>query len=707
MQTNDSLPKDFTDAFVEGFINETKDHLDSINNHIINLKTSPKDKESLQALLRDVHTIKGTSRMMGFNRIEQLSHGIEDVFKGIREEKYEITDQIVRLTFATIDCINNAISRIKKDGNDEINIESFLEAYRKASGGLFFNVENLEKEAKGISVQSSDGQDNEDFDIENLENIRSIRIDIDRINEIIKSFDNIIIRQFRFKHQLEQFERRLSTLETSGIRKIPKQLTEDLMLTEDAIFKTQHQLLNLRMMPLEIIMAPLKREIQKDSIMLEKNVVFDVPSTDFMLDKIILEQLKEILLHLVRNCLDHGIENEEERTALGKNPQGKISIIASSISNYIVINVSDDGRGIQYEKIRQKAQLLNPSQAQEIQAMSEKDLQQYIFMSGFTTKENATEISGRGVGLDIVRTDMEKIKGKIRINSTEGKGTSFELTIPLSLATQQGLFIISSGMKFLVPSHYIQKIMDYSSAVFMTMQGQRFISVGNQLIPIYYLSTILGSTSSENCTSVIIVEYLETLMAIAVESIKQYENVVVNPLPPLMENMTSLQGVVYDEDYAIISILNIPVIMQKMRKLVAYDIHKYEIKNEETLYKVLIVDDSSTTRQIEKTIFEVEGYLVDTATDGIDALEKLNDKHYDIIVTDISMPRMDGAILLSNIRRIPQYENIPVIVVSGAYDEQQEKMMMDSGAQMFIVKSEFERGNLMKGVRELLKGGTL
>ena len=223
-----------------------------------------------------------------------------------------------------------------------------------------------------------------------------------------------MIKQFRLKHQIELLEKRLANRNSGRIYEIPHQLHEDLAATENAIFETQHQIFALRMLPLEMVLAPLKKEITKEAMNLAKNIIVDIPETTFMLDKVILEQLRTVLLHLVRNCLDHGIEDEETRAALGKNAQGLISIHAKQVSNRIIITVMDAGCGIQYDKIREKAIQLNPNHKSEIEAMPDRELQQYIFLPGFSTSSKATEISGRGIGLDVLRNAMEKIKEKIR-----------------------------------------------------------------------------------------------------------------------------------------------------------------------------------------------------------------------------------------------------------------------------------------------------
>lgn len=686
-----------TAEFVEGFAAETNEHLDSINDGIIAFKKNPQDNEILAMILRELHTIKGTGRMMGFPNIEAISHAIEDVFKGIRDNRYQLTDRVVELTFVASDLLKETLKIIKNTGTDNLDISAYLELCEKASQGLFFSVDELKlKKGEGGSLQEGENSEENEG---SLENITSIRIELNRINEIIRSFDNLIIRQFRFKNQLEKFEAKLAAL---GGTELPKQLKEELLLTETAIFDTQHQLLNLRMLPLNMVLNPLRKEVEMDAMRLSKNIDFDIPSTDFMLDKAILEKLKEILLHLVRNSIDHGIETPQERKEKGKSEKGKISISSQQISNHIKITVSDDGRGIQSEKVREKAIKLFPEQRDEIEKMNEKELQQYLFISGFSTNDNPNALSGRGVGMDVVRTNMEKIKGRIHIKSAKDQGTSFELTIPLSLATQQGLFVHTGDMKLMIPSHCIVEVLDVDVDAFTTLQNQTFVSMYGRLIPVYHLSSITGTEKNDAAHSLIIVEYLETRIGIIVDSIDQYENVVVNPLPKIFGKMEALQGVVYDENYAIIPILNISDIIRRLKGLLAYDVKKYQSKNRHKVYTVLIADDSPTTRQIEQTIFETSGYKVVTAVDGIEALEKLRTLKIDAVITDIKMPRMDGYVLLENMRRLDDYANTPVIVVSGVYDPETKEKFLSAGASAFIVKSEFQRGNLLQAAKELI-----
>lgn len=681
------------ESFVSEFIEETSENLDTINSAIIMLKDNPEDKESLTVILRNLHTIKGTARMLSYPEIETVSHGLEDVFKGMREEKITLNDRIVQLTFKTTDIIKSLLDKIAKGKKNKYDIAKVSEVLAKAAGGLFFNPDDLTKNNSEPSTKDSSAT------VEDLGSITSIRIPIEKVNDILKSFDEIITRQFSFKKQLDDLCAKNPDMRMADF---PNQMKEDVMRVEEAVLRTQHQILNLRMLPLELILTPLKKQIESEAIRSGKGIKFDIPPVSFMLDKFILEHLQDILLHLVRNSIDHGIESKEQRKQTGKDEIGTISITVKQISNHLSIKVSDDGKGIDFEKVRQKALKLFPKDTSRIKKAGQSDLQHFIYSPGFSTLDKPTLLSGRGMGLDIVRASVEKIKGKLKLQSEKGKGTSFELTIPLTVATQEGLFICSGKMKFMLPSEYVIEIEDMETVPKTIIQDQTYIKLNDNLIPVYNLASILGNQITAESMQVIVMEYLDTKIGMLVDSIEQYENLVTTPLPKILQSMKPLTGIVFDENYSIIPILNVSDIMQRLRKLVSYDLKKSRIKAIKKTYTVLVVDDSNTTREIESSIFESAGYDVLTAEDGVVALDILNEKHIDAVVTDIAMPRMDGNMLLNNIRRQEQYNNIPVIIVSGAYDPEAKKQFIDAGAQAFIIKSEFQRGNLLQAVEELL-----
>lgn len=638
--------------------------------------------------------------MLGYQTLEKISHGLEDVLKAVADKRLELSGVIVGLTLLTLDMIDTCLKKVKVQQDDDIPVSNFLTAFSSVLKGGSFERHLLEKDIRNESAENQNKEN--DFSVDD---VQSIRIKIEKINSIIDSYDGLIIREFKLKQTLDLL--RQEEIESKNLRlgAIRNNFESDLQQLESRLFDVQNEIMNLRMLPLEMILQPLKRTIESDAIALNKQVRFDIPVKDISMDKMILEHLSDILLHLLRNALDHGIESAEERVKLGKDPTGTIKVNINSTANHLEMVIEDDGQGIDYEKVRSKALERYPDRTAEIQNMNENDLSPFLFMSGFSTNSTVNSLSGRGVGLDVVRTNMEKIKGKITLHSEKGKGTAFTLSFPASLASLQGMFIQSSNMKFLIPAQYISEVTQNSEKDTLVLQDQRFLKLRDKIIPLYNLSSILKdskATNDKSKSTIIIVEYLGKETGIEVDNVQNYVSLVVKPLPDLLKNVKALQGVVFDENYSIVPILNIPEILIKVRGLLNYELKKFEVKSQKRDYNILIVDDSYTTRQIEQTILSMENYIVDTAVDGIDALNKLKNKKFDVIVTDIKMPRMDGCVLIENIRRQELNKDTPIIVVSSVYETETRERFMNSGANAFIVKSDFERGNLVSTVKELL-----
>ncbi len=689
-------------VFVTDYIEEANEHSVSIHNNILKLKETPDDEELLNDILRELHTIKGTSRMLGFSTVEKLAHGLEDVLKAVSEKRLEFSEVITGLTLLTLEMMDTCFSEIKKSMSDDLPVTNFLNAYSSVLKGMAFDRKSLQME---IERFEPDAEDEEKNGI-SLDDVKSIRIKIEKINTIIDSYDSLIIREFKLKKTLELLREEEIRTGNPRLKRIRNNFKNDLDQLESRLFEVQDEIFNLRMLPLEIILEPLKRTIEKDAMDCGKEVRFEIPAKNVSLDKVVLEQLSDILLHLLRNALDHGIESSEERKNQGKNPVGTIRVTTESTATHLEMVIQDDGRGIDYEKVRERAIHRYPNREEEIKNMNENDLSSFLFVPGFSTTESVNALSGRGIGLDVVRTNMEKIKGKINFQTEKGKGTSFILSFPLSLASLQGMFVKSGGMKFLVPAQYISEITQCDEDDNINLQNRKLIQLRDTLLPVYNLSSILKPSKpadrKNKKQTIIVVEYLGKKTGIEVETVQNYVSLVVKPLPPLLKNIRALQGVVFDENYSIVPILNIPEVLAKLRSLLSYDLKKFEIKTQKREYKILVVDDSFTTRQIEQTILSLEDYKVDTAVDGIDALEKIKNQKYDVIVSDIKMPRMDGCVLIENVRRQELNKDTPIIVVSSVYESEIKNRFMNAGANAFIIKSDFERGTLVSTVKELI-----
>lgn len=690
---------------IESYVAEVKELLVSSRKDIITLKTTQNDPDALSNLLRSLHTIKGNSRMLGFPTIEKLSHAVEDIYKSVKDGKIKNTDRLVKLVYAVADKIEECVASIVKKGTDEKDIEVYLQYCDKLAAGELIDIDAFINEIKREKGENLEEDDEDEFN-EPVSEIQSIRIKLSRVNDIITAFDTMITREFHLKHQLDELQKFEEATGNHDLAKIRKQFESDIYALETSIFSVQEQVFDLRMLPISIVLKPLENTIALESMNLGKDVKCDIPSTDIAIDKVILEELGDILMHLVRNALDHGIESPEERKKAGKDKQGTITISCVREAKHIELKISDDGRGLDYEKIREKATKVYPERAEEIKNMSDRELSQFLFQSGFSTKENVTELSGRGVGLDVVWATVEKIKGRIKIESTAGKGTSFILHFPLSLSTLQGLFVYSNDEKYLIPSQHIVDIIYRKKNEYITLQNQSYIRLEGQLIPCFSLSSLFDEqkgNKNQDADSILIAEYMEQRIGIVVEQVQQFVSLVVKPLPNAFKNFSILQGIVFDEHYDIVPILHVPDILKKFKSLRGYDIKKYEAATKTRVQHILIVDDSDTTRQIERSILEGAGFAVDTAVDGIDGLEKAKTKQYDLVLSDKDMPRMTGLVLLDNLRRLEQYKEVPVVIVSADQNPQVLAEFERLGANAIIKKSEFERGKLISTIKSLLE----
>ena len=684
--------------------------------------------------------------MLKFRKIEQISHGLENVFKGIKEQRYEISKIFIQLVFITSDYLEAGAAAIRKDKSDEtLDIEKLLNIYEKAYANEPYSLDavRLKKaeekapaatkakvEGKTTEAASTEAEDQSNPAVVKTElpEQESIRVKISQVDKIVKSLNNLIIRQFQFKKEndvlseLEQSFRDLAeySVESSGvgsseynkksseclklIQQIRKNFSEELPLLERGTFEVQEEILSLRMLPLDLILGSLGKMVEETALQINKDIEFSMSGTDILIDKVILEKLNDPIIHIVRNAIDHGLEEPEAREKAGKSRTGNLSIKCTSEGGNIIISIKDDGRGIDYNRLREKAIEMFPHKEDEIKNMEHSSLNTFLFQSGFSTKDKITDLSGRGVGLDIVRHNIEQIKGKVTLNTDLEEGSEFILSLPLSLATVEGFFLTSAGEKFLIPTNFVKELLIIKEEDKLDLLNKKAIKLRDKIIPIYHLSDILELDETEGLQKyfVIVVESLGEMIGIIVESVIQYASLVYKPLPSSLSKLKIIQGIVFDESFNIVNILFVPEVITRFKRIRSIDSRKRFSSGNRDYKKVLVVDDSLSTREIEKSILQAENYSVDTAVDGIDGLERTKDQYYHLIITDIQMPRMDGYTFVENLRRNEKYNQTPIIVVSSIDTPESKERFIKMGANSFIVKSDFERGNLMDEVKKLI-----
>ncbi len=715
------------DTFIANYLEELEDNLSVVDNCILVLKNDPDNADELTKLLRALHTMKGSSRMLKFKTIEKITHGIENVFKGVKEERYGIASDLIQLVFITTDYIRACAEHIKTESDDIIDAAELVAAFEYAYSNEPYDVQKLrslipgQKETSDTPVSGKSGASGSEIE-DSGKRYETIRINVNRIEKIVKLLNNLIIRQFQLRKEnevLADLEQRLKKVQhlSAGsqdemneafedLKTLKKGFLEELPQIERSIFELQEEILSLRMLPLELILGNLGKMVEETAMIMGKKIDFSTNGTELKLDKFILERLHDPVIHIIRNAVDHGIEKPEERKDAGKQESGSLNVFCTSESGNIVIRINDDGRGFDYTKVRLRAAEMFPNQKEEIDEMDDAALNSFLFMSGFSTKDEISELSGRGVGLDIVKHNIESMKGKISLSSEKGKGTEFKLSLPLSLATVNGFFIAVSGERFLIPSAYVREIVIVPKNEELDLLNRKGYKLRNSIIPLYPLAAIIDKSSLEPVNTeksfVVVVENLGEIIGITVDSVIQYNSLIFKPVPKNLSAMKSVQGIVFDENYNIINILYIPEIINRFKRIRGIESRRKFSTADRAYKKVLVVDDSFSTREIEKSILEVEHYSVSTANDGIEGLEKLKEQRFDLIITDIHMPRMDGLTFIENLRKDERHSSAPVIVVSSDDNEQNRRESRKAGANRFIIKSDFDRGNLVKEVKDLI-----
>ena len=719
-------------SFIDNFIAESRENIVIMGDTIIALRKDPENTEKLSELLRILHTLKGSARMMDFHNIENINHELENIFKGVKEKRYPLTRNLLQLIYSSIGYIEEGLDRVKSLGSDSIEMSNLQEVFRKAESGLAFSLDELEGDLKQNRAEKEERKlpSPEGETGASLSNYESIRVEISKIDDIVKQLNSLIIQQFQFKRENENLteleegmrnvfakiknfsaarpgmEDIVESLDemTKMTQKIRKTYSDEMVQLEHISFELQEEILGLQMLPLNLVLNPLKKMVEETSLLLEKEIDFSITGSDLLIDKTILENINDPIIHLIRNAVDHGIENREERTAAGKPAQGRISIQCTSESGRINIRIQDDGRGLDYDSIRQKAITLNPEMEDEIRKMDNGGLSGFLFQSGFTTTTKITNLSGRGIGLDIVKTNIERIKGKIIIDSEPGTGTRFEMSLPLSLATVAGFFVMSQEKKFLIPTAFVKEVLVIRREEILSVLNKNVIRLRDMIIPVYPLTALLEKKNApvRDKMSVVVVESLGDIIGITVDSVIQFSSLIYKPLPGRLSKLKVIQGIVFDENFEIINILFVPELIARFKGIRNIEFKERYSPEDKQYKQILVVDDSLSTREIEKSILELEDFNVSLAVDGIDALDKMKEQYFHLIITDIQMPRMDGITLIENIRRQDKYKNTPVIVVSSEETNKLKDSVASAGGNFIINKNDFDRGSLLEKVRELI-----
>ncbi|MFO1316233.1 MAG: Hpt domain-containing protein [Burkholderiales bacterium] len=473
----------------------------------------------------------------------------------------------------------------------------------------------------------------------------------------------------------------------------------------------QQRLFSIRTVPFGSLSERLYRILRATARELDKRANLEIHGSQVELDRSVLEKLVGPLEHMLRNALDHGIESREARRNAGKSETGEIALTVRQVGNEVVIELADDGGGIDFERVRDRAVALGMFAADA--TPTEAQLTECVFAPGFSTAAKVTQVSGRGIGMDVVRSEVAALGGRVEIASTPGKGTRFVLTLPLTLAVAQAVLVRAGGRLWALPAPMVEQVQQLKSQALLDIYIQRKVEWQGRTYPFHYLPRLLGDTAhnpeTKRYNSVLLLRSGQSHAAVHVDEMIGNQEVVVKNIGPQLARVSGISGATVLGTGEIVLIIN-PVQLAGRA-----DVPRHDAAGDEraigdrpraaaapvsTQPLVLIVDDSLTVRKVTSRLLQRAGFAVATAKDGVDALQVLAEQVPDVILLDIEMPRMDGFEFAKTIKGDAKYASIPIVMITSRTAEKHRKRAAELGVDLYLGKP-YQEDELLQHLREM------
>jgi two-component system chemotaxis sensor kinase CheA len=481
--------------------------------------------------------------------------------------------------------------------------------------------------------------------------------------------------------------------------------TIDMMI--DTLLEDMKEILMFPCSSLLDIFPKMVRDIAKEE---GKEIDFRVRGGEIEIDNRILQELKDPLLHLIRNCIGHGIESPQERSRKRKDPRGKLAIAVSQTdSGKVEIQVVDDGGGIDPERVKSVALAKSIVTNEEVARMEEREALSLIFRSGFSTAPIITTLSGRGLGLAIVREKIEKLGGTVAVESHTDAGTMFRLLIPLTLATFRGTLVRLGERVFAIPTLNVDRVVCLQKGTVRTVENTETVELDGKVVPLVRLAAVLelaeeAREEEAKTIHVLVLGSADARIAFQVDEVMNEEEVIVKNLGRQLSRVRNIAGATVLGTGKVVLVLNVADLLKSATTSAKKPAIVANVPGKKTRKKksILVVEDSITARTLLKNILESAGYGVVTAVDGVEGFTALQSRPFDLVVSDVQMPRMNGLELTGKIRATKEFATLPVVLVTGLESQEDKRQGVSAGANAYIVKSSFDQGNLLSAIRRMI-----
>jgi len=543
---------------IREFLVESHENLASLDQKFVELEKHPKDAALLASIFRTIHTIKGTCGFLAFSTLEKITHQAESILSQLRDGQRELSRPLVSLIFETVDAIRKVLASIEASGKEgpdrfenlteRLRVAAQLTARPESKSGSKQDCSNPVDAVSGLKPEEEEAKSSAVADA-------NIRVGVGLLDKLMDLVGELVLT----RNQILQFN---ADREDAALNATSQRL--NLITTE-----LQEGVMKTRMQPIGMVWNKLPRVVRDIAVSLGKQIRLEMDGAETELDRTIIEAIKDPLVHLVRNSCDHGIESPEARVRAGKQPLGRLTLRAYHEGGQVNIEIGDDGAGVDLARVKQKAiekGLLRPEQAEKL---SDREALNLIFLPGFSTAQIVTNVSGRGVGMDVVKSHIEKIGGVVDAFSRPGEGTTIKIKIPLTLAIIPGLVITSGGERFVIPQVSLLELIrlegDSAEKHIEHVQGTPVYRRRGSLLPIAYLNQVLGLKSAEGAeaVSIVVLQAEDRQFGLVVDGINDTQEIVVKPLGKQLKGLTVYAGATIMGDGRVALILDVLGIGQR------------------------------------------------------------------------------------------------------------------------------------------------
>ena len=713
-----NIPNDKV-GLISDFCEEAWESLQASENLLIELENNPTSKDLINELFRAVHTVKGGSRLIEVKKIEQLSHELETVLDNVRSDKIVLDARLIDISLECIKRIGIITDEVAHRGPIKTKINDLLHALISDDDALDTkvksnqDVEKVTPEETIIKSPETKPQDTKTSAAPSVVREESIKVSAEKLDTVLNTSSEVYINRIRLDNDqkmlsdvLEQINQDIGSLnkeftsEISNSEKenkvsslIPKYQTDiNMGLEKIAIHnanlqkniedlevlssRLQSGAMNFRMLPISNLFNRFPAQVRDIARQIGKKVELKIQGGETELDKILINQLADPLLHLIRNSIDHGIESDQQRAEINKPEIGQINLSAYYLGSNAIIEIEDDGKGIDSKIIAAKAVEKNLLSNERASELSEKEIFDLIFEPGFSSAEQVTELSGRGVGMDVVKTSINQMQGSIKVESKVNKGTKITLRLPLTLAVVGILLVSENNYEFAFPILNVEEIINVNLKTDIKSVNDTLVfNFRGELVPTRLLSDFLGYPKNpkyEENKFLLILNDGENKIGVIVDEVQGQQNVLLKQLGNLIETAPFVIGCTILSNSKLVLILNVLELTQynpeQEKNSLSEEIQEIDTSEQRrSLQKVLVVDDSKMQRKRICEFLQIQGYNTDEAGDGFEALKIADKTNFNAFFVDIQMPLMDGYELIENLRKTSSYKNAPIFVISGGH----------------------------------------